>query len=94
MGARVLINGIRCKPKSSENGVVLTISGGKSFGASAIEATSVGEIVIKPKSSDSFVVLTINGGEPLKASIWAKPEREHMATREPMNDTVVFAPTP
>jgi hypothetical protein len=63
------------KPKSSDNAVALTISGGKNVDASAVDAANVGEIVIKPKASDAAVVLTTSRGKVVKASVRAKPER-------------------
>ena len=65
------------KPKSSDNAVALTISGGKNVDASAVDAANVGEIVIKPKASDATVVLTTSRGKVVKASVRAKPE--HLA---------------
>jgi hypothetical protein len=59
-------------PKSSDNAVALTISGGRN-----VDAANVGEIVIKPKASNAAVVLTTSRGKVVKASVRAKPE--HMA---------------
>jgi hypothetical protein len=64
-------------PKSSDNAVALTISGGKNVDASVVDAANVGEIVIKPKASDAAVVLTTSRGKVVKASVRAKPE--HLA---------------
>jgi archaeosine-15-forming tRNA-guanine transglycosylase len=80
------------KPKSSDAAVVLTISGGKTVDASAIEAANAGEIVIRPKASDAAVALTITGGKVVKASVRAKPE--HMAKPEAVRSRASFAPTP
>jgi archaeosine-15-forming tRNA-guanine transglycosylase len=81
------------KPKSSDAAVVLTISGGKTVDASAIEAANAGEIVIRPKASDAAVVLTITGGKVVKASVRAKPQ-PHMAKPEAVRSMASFAPTP
>jgi hypothetical protein len=80
------------KPKSSDNAVVLTISGGKTVDASAVDAASAGEIVIKPKASDASVVLTISRGKVVKTSVKVKPE--HMPKPEPVKGMAGFARTP